>query len=147
MKSFYGLLSQYFYRIYRTFIERVQYRSYKRRLKNTYRWGLGVEVPFFFSSKFVIENSSITITGTQQTYDNSWPIRYSIIKTSKLGISIKYFDSIDLYGDHTNGEFQHTFKSIPNGTGYQMEVFNYFKYHSTGRIRIISKPKKEIESS
>ena len=99
-------------------------------------WGLGIDAPFFFSTKFAIENKSITITGSQITHNHSWPIKYSIVKMSNLGTSIQYFDSVIFYGDHAEGEFVHTF-SIPSDTGYQLEVFNYFKYHSTGKIRII----------
>lgn len=100
------------------------------------KWGLGIDVPFFFSSKFAIKRNSITISGSQITHDDSWPIKYSIVKRSKLGTTIKYFDSVTFYGNHSEGEFNHTF-TIPNDTGYQLEVFNYFKYHSAGKIRII----------
>lgn len=99
-------------------------------------WGLGVDAPFFFSSKFPIGNQSITITGFQRTHDNLSPIKYSIVKMSKLGTSIKYFDSVIFYGDQSNREFEHSF-NLPNGTGYQLEVFNYCKCHSSGTVRII----------
>ncbi len=98
-------------------------------------WGLGIDRPFFFSSKFAIKNKSITITGSQITHDHSWPIKYSIVKKSKLGTSIKYCDSVIFYGNYSKGEFIHTF-NIPSGTDYQLEVFNHFKYHSTGKIQI-----------
>jgi hypothetical protein len=116
-----------------------------RRLYNGYiDWGLGVERPFLFSSKFPIKHSSVTITGSQVTHNASWPVKYSIVKINKLGTSIQYFDSVIYYGDYSEGELNHTFH-IPNGTGYQLEVFNYFKYHSTGRIQIIH-PLKESSS-
>jgi len=99
-------------------------------------WGLGIEVPFFSSSKFSIENNSIAITGSQITHDHSWPIKYSIVKISKLGTSIKYFDSVIFYGDQFDREFQHIFH-LPNGTDYQLLIFNYYQYHSIGRFRMI----------
>lgn len=99
-------------------------------------WGLGIEVPYFISSKFSIENNSITIIGSQITHDRSWPIKYSIVKISKLGTSINFFDSIIFWGDHSDGEFRHTFH-IPNGTDYQLLIFNYYHYQSTGMLRII----------
>ena len=120
----------------------VQAFKSKRGLNNEYDWGLGVEDPFFFSSEFDVANSSVTIAGTQVTHDHTWPIRYSIIKTSKLGTSVEYYDSIEFCGDQSYGEFQHTFNRIPSGTGYRLEVFNHFRYHSMGRVRIISEEKK-----
>ncbi|MFJ7727391.1 hypothetical protein ACIQXV_14640 [Neobacillus sp. NPDC097160] len=99
-------------------------------------WGLGIEVPFFSSSKFTVENNAIAIIGSQITHDRSWPIKYSIVKISKLGTSIKYFESVIFYGDQFEGEFHHKFH-LPNGSGYQLLVFNYFQYHSIGRLRLI----------
>lgn len=43
-------------------------------------WGLGVEQPFFFSSKFPIKSQTITISGSQTTHNGKWPVKYSIIK-------------------------------------------------------------------
>ena len=99
-------------------------------------WGLGVEVPFFSSSKFSIENRSVAIVGSQITHNRSWPIKYSIVKISKLGASIQYYDSVIFYGDYFDGEFQHIFHP-PNGTDYQLLIFNYYQYHSIGKFRMI----------
>ncbi|MFZ7943420.1 hypothetical protein [Neobacillus sp. 19] len=99
-------------------------------------WGLGIEVPFFSSSKFTIKNNTVTIIGSQITHDRSWPIKYSIVKMSKLGTSIKYFDSVTVYGDQSDTEFFHNFH-LPNGSGYQLLIFNYYQYHSIGRLRML----------
>lgn len=104
---------------------------------NTYiSWGLGIESPFSFSKKFSINHQSITINGFQTTHKHSSPIRYSIVKISKLGTSVKYFDSVDIYGNYLDAPFKHSFQ-IPSGSDYQLEVFNYYKFHSTGKVQII----------
>jgi hypothetical protein len=134
-----GLLKHYFKRFYGL----IKKRHRSKRLSKTIKkengimsWGLGVDAPFFFSSKFTIENKSITIIGSQSTHDDCSPIKYSIVKISKLGTSIKYFDSVVFYGDYPKDGFKHTFH-IPCGTDYQIEVFNYCRYHSIGKFRII----------
>ncbi|MED3564356.1 hypothetical protein [Bacillus xiapuensis] len=98
-------------------------------------WGLRTDSPFYFSSKFNIENKTITIRGSQTTHDHLSPIKYSIVKLSKFGLSIEYFDSVIFYGNHSEKELAYTF-TVPNGTGYQLEIFNYCSFHSTGKIWI-----------
>lgn len=82
-------------------------------------WGLGVEQPFFFSSKFPIKSQTITISGSQTTHNGKWPVKYSIIKMNNFGTSIEYFDSVVYYGDYPEGKLHHTFY-IPNGQNYQL---------------------------
>ncbi|NRD79211.1 hypothetical protein HPT25_17775 [Bacillus sp. BRMEA1] len=98
-------------------------------------WKLGVDSPFYFSSEFAIEHSSITIIGSQITHNPSWPVKYSIVKKKIFGTSLQFFDSAVYYGDLSEGELYHTFH-LPKGTGYQLMVFNYFKYHTSGEIKI-----------
>lgn len=139
MKGFYERLNAYFEKINNSIKGLFQTRRLKKNVKKKNRnsWGLGVDAPFFFSSKFTIKNKSITITGSQWTHDYCLPIMYSIIKMSKLGFKIKYFDSIVFYGDYSKEEFKHTFTSLPDGPGYQLEIFNYCRYHSCGKVRVI----------
>lgn len=98
-------------------------------------WELGIERPFYLSKKFSI-HQSITITGFQSAHGNSWPIKYSIVKISYLGTSIKYFDSVIFSGDYLENEFKHTFH-VPNGSDYQLEIFNYYQYHTCGKLQIL----------
>ncbi|WP_127486466.1 hypothetical protein [Neobacillus mesonae] len=106
-------------------------------------WGLGIESPYYLSTKFSIDHQSITINGCQTTHNHSWPIKYSIVKTNKLGTSIQCFDSVLIFGNYSDNEFNHTF-TIPNGTDYQLEVFNYYKYHSTGQVKMIKKDNLKV---
>ncbi|GHH96706.1 hypothetical protein AM1BK_02490 [Neobacillus kokaensis] len=99
-------------------------------------WVLGIESPYYHSTKFTIEQQSVTINGYQTTYNHSWPVKYSIVKINKLGTSITYFDSVVFYGDYSEKEFKHTFH-IPSGSDYQLEVFNYYKYQSTGKVKVV----------
>lgn len=101
-----------------------------------FNWGLGIESPFYLSTKFSTEQQSITINGFQTAHNHTWPVKYSIVKIGKLGTSITYFDSVIFYGTYSENEFRHTF-NIPNGSDYQLEVFNFYKYHSTGKVQII----------
>ncbi|MBS4211739.1 MULTISPECIES: hypothetical protein [Neobacillus] len=109
----------------------------KKEKGDHYQWRLCVDVPYFFTSKFSIDNNTVTVTGTQCTYDHSWPIRYSIIKVSHFGLRTEYVDSIVINGDQCEKEFKHTFENIPNGEDYQLEVCNYFRYYSEGDIRLL----------
>lgn len=127
--------------IFKHWLQCLGIKKIKRRDDGYINWGLGVERPFFFSSKFAIQHSSVTITGSQFTHNTLWPVKYSIVKMNKLGTSIQYFGSVIYYGNCSDGELNHTFH-IPNGIGYQLEVFNYFKYHTAGRVQIIH-PLKE----
>jgi hypothetical protein len=138
MKGFWGLFNQYFQRISKL-KKWLQSRSLKRKEKREsgyVSWGLGVDVPYFSSSKFTIENDSITIIGSQRMLIDSWPVRYSIVKMSRLGISTKHYDYVVFYGNHSEDGFKHTF-NIPSGEGYQLEVYNYFKFQTSGEFRII----------
>lgn len=133
MKNLYDLLNLCFNRFFRLFR--------KKKLKKDSRyeyihWSLSIDVPFFFSKKFSIENNSITILGTQITHDQEWPVRYSIVKLSKFGTSIQYFDSVIFHGNLPEEEFKHTF-TVPSGTDYQLEVFNFCRYITTGKLQVI----------
>ncbi|MCM3764896.1 hypothetical protein [Neobacillus niacini] len=108
-----------------------------RQLEEGYiHWGLGIEAPFFLSDKFSVENNSVAIVGSQSTHNHSWPIKYSIVKISKLGTMVKYLNSVIIYGDHVDEEFHHIFH-LANGSDYQLLIFNNYHYHSIGRVRFI----------
>lgn len=134
-----GEEGSYFRRLYKLF--KGGLKKHKKE-DGELKWGLGIAVPFFFSSKFTVDHEIITIHGIQTTHDESSPVKYSIVKISKLGTSIEYFDSVTFYGDSGGEEFNYTF-TVPNGTGYQLEIFNYFHYHATGNVRML---KKELPS-
>jgi hypothetical protein len=133
MKNLFGLLSLCFDRFFSLFRKRKLNKDSRYKYLN---WGLGIDGPFFFSKKFSIENNSITILGTQITHDQKWPVKYSIVKLSKFGTSIQYFDSVIFHGNQSDKEFKHTF-IVPSGTDYQLEVFNYCRYITTGKFHVI----------
>ncbi|MBI0576894.1 hypothetical protein IEC97_05945 [Neobacillus cucumis] len=134
-----GEEGSYFHRIYK--LIKGGFKRYREE-DGGFKWGLGAAVPFFFSSKFAVHDETITIYGFQITHNEDSPIKYSIVKISKLGTSIEYFDSVTFYGDSGGEDFNYTF-TVPNGTGYQLEIFNYFHYHATGSVRML---KKELPS-
>lgn len=100
------------------------------------RWGLGIDVPFFLSDKFSVENNSVAIVGSQITHDPSWAIKYSIVKISRLGTMVNYFNSVIIHGDQIDEEFHHIFH-LANGADYQLLISNDYHYHSAGRVRLI----------
>ncbi|MED1471026.1 hypothetical protein [Bacillus salipaludis] len=134
-----GEEGSYFRRLYK--LIKGGFKKYKEE-DGGLKWGLGIAVPFFFSSKFAVHDETITIHGIQTTHDEYSPIKYSIVKITKLGTSIEYFDSVTFYGDSGEEGINYTF-TVPNGTGYQLEIFNYFHYHATGNVKML---KKELPS-
>lgn len=143
--GFFSFLEPFFQQLakFKTWIPKRGKNKESQRSDKYITWGLGIENPFYLSSKFSVDQPSITINGHQITHNHSWPVKYSIVKTNKFGTSITYFDSVIFYGNYSDSEFNHTFQ-IPIGADYQLEVFNYYKYQSTGKIQIIQNRGKSI---
>lgn len=87
-------------------------------------WGLGVDSYVFYTRKFSITNNRLEIRGWQSVLDETATIQYSIVKR-KWGIYPVYLAICKIQGNHPAYQsFQQTFKNLPNGKGYQIEISN-----------------------
>ncbi|PLT33368.1 hypothetical protein [Bacillus sp. V5-8f] len=103
------------------------------RKKEYLNWGLGIDVPVFYSSKFSVHNNCVTLVGYQEVMDKNDIVMYSIIKMKWWGQKTIY-SQIRNEGN-ING-FTHTFSNLPDGHGYRIEIFSYYNF-SKGKVRII----------
>ncbi len=105
----------------------------KKKGKNI-RWGLCIDVPYFYSPKFSVKNKKVVLEGSQNVMNLDVPVQYSIVKMNWYGRREVYGDFLN-HGNYDDRHFQHVFSNIPNGDEYRIEIFNQ-SHFSSGELSI-----------
>ncbi|HHY73651.1 MAG TPA: hypothetical protein GX497_10615 [Bacillus bacterium] len=100
-------------------------------------WGLGVDVPCFYSRKLTIRKNSIQIKGFQKVLNENTPVYYSVVTVNWWGKMTVYREA-KIYKDFKQpNSFTITFTDLPNGDHYRVFLYHYGNM-AKGKFKIVT---------
>lgn len=94
-------------------------------------WRLSVASSIQYSETINVQDEEVTVFGSQQNVGEENAIEYTLMKANRFGFKQPY-EAFIVKGDQPF--FQHTFTNIPNGSDYQIKIYNYSRCFCEGEL-------------
>ncbi|WEG12586.1 hypothetical protein PU629_21260 [Pullulanibacillus sp. KACC 23026] len=96
-------------------------RSRQKGTQATLKWELGKEVVVEYTPVFKVRDRVVQIKGIQSVSKNQI-VQYAVIR-KRWRLIPNYYGSYHIKGNYSKDRpFEHLFKFVPNGGGYQIEI-------------------------